>query len=110
MSGIARKVGAFGCYQGLRLILQVANELFHCCLVAIANAAAQIEVFLKIGNGGFGAGRVAFIAPSSPPVVVGLGIIRLEADRFGAIVQSGIEVALGGARTEDAVRGSALSP
>ena len=60
----------------------------------IANAAAQIEVFLKIGDGGFGAGRVAFIAPRNAPVVVGHGKIWLEADRFGVILQGAIDVAL----------------
>jgi len=67
-------------------------------LVATANAAAQIEVFLKVGNGGFGAGRVALGASRIAPVVVGIGIIGLEADRFGVILQGAIEVALVGAR------------
>jgi hypothetical protein len=36
--------------------LQVANEPFHLCLVADANAAAQIEILLKFGNGSSGTG------------------------------------------------------
>ncbi len=85
---------AVGLYQGLQLLLQIANEPFHFCLVGTANAAAQIEIFLKIGNRGCDARWVTLGAMRVAPFVVGVGIVGLEADGFGVVLDGTIVVAL----------------